>query len=553
MPKLRHSRGLPIEQIAHIDLTDMPDVAGINSDHDARYYTQAQLNSTIAPSGASLIGVQDIGAFFVGADVEAILQEIAGVILPGAYLRLDGTNVPTANYNWTTNLTTIGTLQGATVTGTTSVIASTMTLATGSITDSTGAISFDNENLTTTGTGTFNEIKATGSGLIWADGTTGTTPTSGAGTRFMWIPAKSAFRFGTVMNTEWDDANIGQYSYAGGFGSIASGTGAIALGNNSTASGSVSVAMGRNSVAGPGSYSTAIGRLATASGQYDIAIGYNLTASGGTSIAFGSGFTNSTANSFGIGFGQLDYLFTATAADFYNSSITTTSTIYNKADNSKHYFGAGDDVSFYYDATNFNIDTDLVAPSDLIIDCGTAKTLVLEVPVYNDINIAGYLLGKPASNYPGTDTFRTSTPTDTGIETYAFAVDEKVHGGFELMHDYKEGTDLVFHVHFQIIAVPSGTDNVQWRLAYVVMRDGVTLTAVTTIDSADTPVDTQYRAYRTDFGAITGTNFKIGDQFMFTLTRVAPDGDVFLGDCLIETAGIHYQIDTLGSRNIITK
>ena len=112
MPKLRHSRGLPIEQVAHVDLTDMPDIAGTNSDHDARYYTQAQLNSIIAPSGASLIGVEDAGGFFAGADVEAVLQEIMA-LLPGAYLRLDGTNAPTANYNWTTNLTTTGNLTTA--------------------------------------------------------------------------------------------------------------------------------------------------------------------------------------------------------------------------------------------------------------------------------------------------------------------------------------------------------------------------------------------------------------------------------------------------------
>jgi len=113
MPKLRHSRGLPIEQVAHVDLTDMPDIAGTNSDHDARYYTQAQLNSIIAPSGASLIGVEDAGGFFAGADVEAVLQEIMAALLPGAYLRLDGTNAPTANYNWTTNLTTTGNLTTA--------------------------------------------------------------------------------------------------------------------------------------------------------------------------------------------------------------------------------------------------------------------------------------------------------------------------------------------------------------------------------------------------------------------------------------------------------
>ena len=37
-------------------------------------------------------------------------------VLNDIYLRLDGTNQPTANYSWTINLTTTGTLQGGTVT-----------------------------------------------------------------------------------------------------------------------------------------------------------------------------------------------------------------------------------------------------------------------------------------------------------------------------------------------------------------------------------------------------------------------------------------------------
>jgi len=200
------------------------------------------------------------------------------------------------------------------------------------------------------------------------------------------------------------------------------------------------------------------------------------------------------------------------------------------------------------------VKTDTTTPTDLTITTGAAKTLVLATVVYQDINIDGYLLAKPASSAPGVDTFRSTGGTDTTIETYAFAIDEKVHGGFELQHDYKEGTDLVFHVHWQGIAAPAGgTDNVQWRLNYIVSRDGVTLAAATVIDSPDVAIDTQYRCYRTDFGAITGTNFKIGDQFMFTLTRVAAVSDDYAGDCLIETVGIHYQIDTLGSRTIVAK
>jgi len=50
------------------------------------------------------------------------------------------------------NLITTGNISGAIVTGSTSLVTGTMTITGGSITDSSGAISFGNENLTTTGT-----------------------------------------------------------------------------------------------------------------------------------------------------------------------------------------------------------------------------------------------------------------------------------------------------------------------------------------------------------------------------------------------------------------
>ena len=179
--------------------------------------------------------------------------------------------------------------------------------------------------------------------------------------------------------------------------------------------------------------------------------------------------------------------------------------------------------------------------------------VLLPNPEYKDINISGSLLAKPTSSNPDIVNFVDKNGADTTIPTYAFGVDEYVSGGFELQHDYKEGTDLVFHVHFQIIAAPSGTDNVQWRLDYILLRGGVVLEPKVTIDSPDTAVTTQYSSYRSDFTAITGTTFKIGDQFMFNLWRVAATGDAFAGDALIQTAGIHYAVNTLGSRLIGTK
>lgn len=93
------------------------------------------------------------------------------------------------------NLTTTGGVSATTLTGTTSaLIGTTLSLATGSITDSTGTISFDNENLTTTGTVTAaansvladmtfstGSIVASGGAIGFGSNNLSTTGTLGAG------------------------------------------------------------------------------------------------------------------------------------------------------------------------------------------------------------------------------------------------------------------------------------------------------------------------------------------------------------------------------------
>lgn len=225
------------------------------------------------------------------------------------------------------------------------------------------------------------------------------------------------------------------------------------------------------------------------------------------------------------------------------------------ADSPTAYFlaGGGGDLSLGYDGTDGVLNSSLVAPSDLNITCGANKTVELQNNVYRDINISGALLAGNPTVTPGEVEFLDEAGGATGIFTYGFAVDEGVHGCFELQHDYAEGTDLVFHVHWQGIAAPTGTDNVQWRLIYTIAKSGTTLDAATTIDSPDTAIDTQYKFYTTSVVTITGTNFNIADQFLFSLLRVASTGDAYAGDALIMTAGIHYQVNTLGSRNVTTK
>jgi len=227
--------------------------------------------------------------------------------------------------------------------------------------------------------------------------------------------------------------------------------------------------------------------------------------------------------------------------------------IFLTTDSQKILFGTGKDMSLYYNGTDGYIKTDEVAPSDLHITCGDAKTLELDTPVYRDINVGGMILLKPAASAPDIDTFVDKNGDDTTIPTYAFAVDEYLSGGFEIDHDYKNGTNIIFHVHWQGIAAPTGTDNVQWRLVYTILRDDTPLEPAVAIDSPDTTFDTQYDVKRTDFAAIDGSGLLMGDQFMYKLYRVTATGDAYAGDALIGTNGLHVEVNTLGSRSITSK
>lgn len=85
------------------------------------------------------------------------------------------------------------------------------------------------------------------------EGSSGMTPISGAGTRMMWIPVKSALRAGTVSGSQWDDANIGIGSVALGENAIARGANSFAFGRNTQANAENAFSMGYVSGSGVGS------------------------------------------------------------------------------------------------------------------------------------------------------------------------------------------------------------------------------------------------------------------------------------------------------------
>ncbi|MGB8509001.1 MAG: tail fiber domain-containing protein [Pyrinomonadaceae bacterium] len=109
----------------------------------------------------------------------------------------------------------------------------------------------------------------------------GVSPMEGKGYRTSWHTYKGAFRSGYADN-EWDDANTGFFSWAGGSNSTASGLYAFAFGDTNFASSTSSIAFGSgNEVKGAAGFSAGAGNRVC--DTYGVAFG-NKAQSGGPLI-----------------------------------------------------------------------------------------------------------------------------------------------------------------------------------------------------------------------------------------------------------------------------
>lgn len=127
-------------------------------------------------------------------------------------------------------------------------------------------------------------------------------PDSVAGTRLMWIPDRSAFRVGSVSGTQWNNANIGHYSFAIGLDLKVTGLASGAVGMQNEASGAQSFAGGFSNYA-TGNQSLSFGILNNTSGSASIALGRSnlISAQGTNSVAIGQGNNAQFSNNYLIG------------------------------------------------------------------------------------------------------------------------------------------------------------------------------------------------------------------------------------------------------------
>ncbi len=163
-------------------------------------------------------------------------------------------------------------------------------------TDLAGGSSLWTDNTTHITRGNTHILNA-GETMITA-GFDGTTPTG-----MIYYTDQQALRMGIGSFSRWDEANIGNRSFAVG-SAEASGSHSVGMGQSINATGNFSFAAGDGSQAG-GTYAVAMGGGGTtADGVGSFATGYNNTASGSRAIAMGNDTTSSGDYSMALGLGD---------------------------------------------------------------------------------------------------------------------------------------------------------------------------------------------------------------------------------------------------------
>ena len=217
-----------------------------------------------------------------------------------------------------------------------------------------------------------------------------------------------------------------------------------------------------------------------------------------------------------------------------------------------------DGSSWYYvgsDVDYVNVTGDKIGSVSNYVEIDGEGELTLNgtATVYNDANVGGMALRAGVTTPPITQ-WVDNVGANTGIYGLGFAALDEANGAIEIPHDYKEGTNIVFHIHWGANAAPSDTDYVKWQLTYSMDAENTEATTPpATVIVIETDHDTQYEHKKSDFPAIVGTTFKIGDQINFNLKRIAAEGAAYAGVAIVETIGFHYECDTMGSKTIITK
>ncbi len=143
---------------------------------------------------------------------------------------------------------------------------------------------------------------------------------------------------------------------------------------------------------------------------------------------------------------------------------------------------------------------------------------------------------------------------------YSFAINDYINlPSGEILHSYKEGTDISLHCHIVLDGSDVGDTYVNYEIEYTIGDIDEVMSAATTVTSGDTVITgglADRIHMRIEIDTITGTNLKVMAALKMRFRRIALVGGGLndpSNDPFVLMIGAHIEEDTVGSRTETAK
>lgn len=147
------------------------------------------------------------------------------------------------------------------------------------------------------------------------------------------------------------------------------------------------------------------------------------------------------------------------------------------------------------------------------------------------------------------------------IQLLTFAINDYVYFNYEILHGYREGSNLSAHIHWATQGTDITDRYVKWEVEFTIANAKIvapfdSLFPTETIVTAETiiPANTGSIAHIiASFGSVAGIGLKIGAYICGRIRRIAASSTAPTSNPFGITLGFHYEQDTGGSRQLYTK
>lgn len=177
-----------------------------------------------------------------------------------------------------------------------------------------------------------------------------------------------------------------------------------------------------------------------------------------------------------------------------------------------------------------------------------------DATVWEDIRVPLERAKDRGAKVPTFEQFKDNGAGSTGVYAYNFGDTDELFLSVQMPHSWKEGSLIYPHIHLTPTSDATGK-NTKLTLEYVWANHDEETFGNTTIINRDVALSTAYKHVLYDIpdGGIVTTGQIVSSIMVCRIARNAADGDNFTGDVFFLEFDIHYQIDGVGSRQVLVK